>query len=331
MNAIPHPLRVQDLPPPPAGRTGWPWTEAPAPEPADVVQPITVVTPSFNQGQFIEETIRSVLLQGYPQLEYMVLDGGSTDGSVEIIQRYSPWLSYWRSARDHGQADAISEGLQRAHGTMFNWINSDDSLLPGALPEVNRLSENADIVAGVCINIHADNKREPVASRGLDACAMLKGSGPIAFHQPAIWLRRTALMDSGGIDPSMDYVFDWEMLIRLLAHGARVAYTDRPLAEFKLHEQSKTVSAPIAFERERRRAVVRLAQTLPAGAARAEAVRLARTYRWWYVLAALQRQSGSARRRVWRVIRAALREPGIRITRLTLGGILRAARLRHRR
>src|SRR5438270_3751687 len=124
--------------PPPAGKTGWPWTEeTPALPPArpdgSAWPRISIVTPSYNQGEFIEETIRSVLLQGYPDLEYFVLDGGSTDASTGVIGKYERWLTWWLSERDAGQADAINNGLQKSSGELFNWINSDDALLPGAL------------------------------------------------------------------------------------------------------------------------------------------------------------------------------------------------------
>ena len=117
-------ITLSDLPPPPSGRTGWPWTEASEPLPA--TRPdggqwprITIVTPSYNQGEFIEETIRSVLLQGYPKLEYFIIDGGSSDNSVEIINKYSKYLTYWQSQKDNGQPDAINIALRRATGLCF--------------------------------------------------------------------------------------------------------------------------------------------------------------------------------------------------------------------
>ena len=124
-------LLLADLPPPPPGRTGWPWTVAsPAvPETAPGGAPwprITIVTPSFNQGQFLEETIRSVLLQGYPNLEYIIIDGGSNDNSIEIINRYKNWISYWISEKDRGQAHAINKGIDRSTGEVLAWLNSDD-------------------------------------------------------------------------------------------------------------------------------------------------------------------------------------------------------------
>src|SRR5882762_4423248 len=127
---------LKQLPEPPKGKTGWPWTEqsprVPATMPEGRLWPgISIVTPSFNQGQFIEETIRSVLLQGYPNLEYFVIDAGSADLTLEIIKKYEPWITYWVSEPDNGQVDAIKKGLRLSSGEWFNWINSDDILLQG--------------------------------------------------------------------------------------------------------------------------------------------------------------------------------------------------------
>ena len=120
----------------PIDKTGWPWNEETDPSVYDssIQWPrITIVTPTYNQGQFIEETIRSILLQNYPNLEYIIMDGGSTDDTVEIIKKYEPWISYWVSEKDKGQSDAINKGSARATGEIFNWINSDDCLTKGAL------------------------------------------------------------------------------------------------------------------------------------------------------------------------------------------------------
>src|SRR5437870_43541 len=133
--------RLRELPPPPKGKTGWPWTEESLQCESSVNDGrrwprISIVTPSFNQGQFIEETLRSVLLQGYRDLEYLVLDGGSSDNSVEIIKKYSPWLTYWTSQPDAGQSDAINQGLKLASGVFATWINSDDLLCKNALRDL---------------------------------------------------------------------------------------------------------------------------------------------------------------------------------------------------
>lgn len=128
---------LAELPPPPPDRTGWPWTEE-SPPIAGTQPRLTLITPSYMQGEFIEQTIRSVLLQGYPDLEYFILDGGSTDGTRKIIRKYEPWLAGWRCEKDAGQSAAINEGWGRATGEVLGWINSDDWYHPGALAAVGR-------------------------------------------------------------------------------------------------------------------------------------------------------------------------------------------------
>src|SRR5215831_1246876 len=125
------------LPPSPADKVGWPWNDD-SETAASIENPprISVITPSFNQQRFIEQTIRSVLLQKYPNLEYIIIDGGSTDGSIDIIKKYEPHLTYWESQRDRGQSHAINKGFARATGEILCWLNSDDYYLSGALHTV---------------------------------------------------------------------------------------------------------------------------------------------------------------------------------------------------
>jgi len=136
-----HCPTLKDLPPPPPAKSGWPWTEEP-PQPLDAAPfasawpRISIVTPSYNQARFIEETIRSVLLQGYPNLEYIIIDNGSSDGSLEIIKKYAPWLKHWMSEKDQGQSDALNKGFSLCSGEILAFLNSDDMFLPEALQTV---------------------------------------------------------------------------------------------------------------------------------------------------------------------------------------------------
>src|SRR5262249_23613164 len=143
---------LAELPPAPEGKIGWPWTEEsivlPHCKPKGDSWPlITVVTPSLNQGRFLEETIRSILLQAYPNLEYFVLDGGSTDNSVEIIEKYSRWISFWVSEPDRGQSAAVNRGLRMGSGLYATWINSDDMLCKDAFAtQVSMIGLAGDVV-----------------------------------------------------------------------------------------------------------------------------------------------------------------------------------------
>ena len=136
-------VTFKDLPPALSNKAGWPWTEAEEPLSETMLDGskyprISIVTPSYNQGQFIEETIRSVLLQGYPNLEYTIVDGGSTDNTVEIIKKYEQFLTYWVSEPDEGQTDAINKGFELSTGDIMGWLNSDDLLEASALYHLSK-------------------------------------------------------------------------------------------------------------------------------------------------------------------------------------------------
>lgn len=162
-----HCPTLTDLPSPPPGKTGWPWTNESLPLPPTMPDGtawprVSIVTPSYNQGQFIEETIRSVLLQGYPNLEYIIMDGASTDCSVEIIRKYEPWLAYWVSEKDKGQTVAINKGWHHSTGEVLAYLNSDDTLEPDAVVRaVTALEQDSqsDFVFGSCNLIDHSSKR----------------------------------------------------------------------------------------------------------------------------------------------------------------------------
>ncbi len=240
---------LHELPPPPQGRTGWPWTEEsqPLPDTMSDGRPwprISIVTPSYNQAPFIEETIRSVLLQGYPNLEYIVMDGGSTDSTLEIIHKYASGLMYWQSQPDSGQADALRSGFMKASGTLLGWLNSDDYYLPGTLATVvqaHSLYPSA-LIAGSVIDFDMHSGAERlVLQRGLSPEQFLKlWERACSWHQPGIFFPRSAYQLVGGLNPSLHYAMDYDLLCRLLRLNTPVVYLDQPLARFRRHSASKT-------------------------------------------------------------------------------------------
>jgi glycosyltransferase involved in cell wall biosynthesis len=200
---------INDLPEPGPGLTGWPWTEGSQLLPESSAYPrITVVTPSFNQASFLEETIRSVLLQGYPDLEYIVLDGGSTDDSVRIIRKYQQWLHHWHSGPDGGQSSAINRGLSMGTGTYATWINSDDMLSRNALKNhATRIGFGSDTVyIGLCGHIDGAGRRLQTHQGNVHSLEdfvrireVWRSNGYI--DQPAVIFPRVLALSCGGLDP----------------------------------------------------------------------------------------------------------------------------------
>lgn len=241
------------FPPPPEGRAGWPWTPpvAVSIDNQAAWPRITITTPSFNQGAFIEETIRSVLLQGYPNLEYIVIDGGSTDETVSILQKYSPWIRHWESRPDRGQSHAINKGLTLATGEWFNWINSDDFLLPGALFRLVSAAtdDDARIVAGTTVNIRDGRPFGRYAARLVPAPRTLFSLG---VNQPGSLLRLADVRASGGVRDDLGLCMDLDLWQRILgAHGPGCmrAIPDE-VAAYRYHAESKTCrnADPFALE-----------------------------------------------------------------------------------
>ena len=213
---------------------------------------VSIVTPSFNQAAYLEEAIESVLAQDYPDVEYAVVDGGSTDGSVEIIRRYEDRLAWWTSGADGGQAAALNAAFARASGDALGWLNSDDALLPGAVARaVTELREPTLLVYGRAVFVD-DAGREifPLEARPFDVEAMVRACANHVVQPGSLFLRRAWEL-AGPFDEEAYYFFDFEFVLRLaqLAPGSLRAIDDT-LATYRVHAESKSAGAPLAKARD---------------------------------------------------------------------------------
>ena len=245
-------IDIRDLPTPPPDKTGWPWTQQSPPLPAlddGAIWPrITIVTPSYNQGHFIEEAIRSVLLQGYPNLQYIVMDGGSKDATVEVIRRYERWIPHWVSQRDKGQSDAINRGLDMADD-VCGWLCSDDLLSPGALgivgrhfarnPQCRWLSGRGDFLSMATGAIEAH-------PAGIESPAALLEYWQYGFEghflpQPSTFWRKSLWQEVGGLQVENHLAMDYELWLAFQEH-ASLDTVDEALSISRIHEDCKSAS-----------------------------------------------------------------------------------------
>jgi glycosyltransferase involved in cell wall biosynthesis len=225
---------------------GFPWTEGTPPQYfSEKLPKITIITPSFNQGQFIEETIRSVLLQGYPNLEYIIIDGGSTDNTVEIIRKYETWITYWVSERDAGQSEAINKGAIKSTGELINWLNSDDLLAEGTLwnlayQYINNPSHE------VFIGHIAHFETDIVTKKGITNIQIFKQIENTiifgGFVQPAMFYKNDVWRKLGGVRTEFFFCMDLDLWCRYLTQfgQAHICKTDSLYAYFRHHEFAKT-------------------------------------------------------------------------------------------
>jgi glycosyltransferase involved in cell wall biosynthesis len=205
---------------------------------------VTIVTPSYNQAPFLETTIRSVLEQDYPNIEYIIIDGGSTDGSLDIIKKYANRLAFWSSEKDRGQTDAINKGFARATGEMMAWINSDDTYEPGAIREaVAEMQAHPEVglVYGDTNFIDDQGRvigRFPAAQTDYHRLRR----GYVHIPQQAAFFRRDLWQQVEPLDPSFFFAMDYDLWVRI-ARLAPLLYTRRVWANFRLHGDSKTMAA----------------------------------------------------------------------------------------
>ncbi len=204
---------------------------------------ISVITPSYNQAAFIEKTLCSVLDQDYPNLEYIVIDGGSTDGSVEIIKKYADRLAYWVSEKDSGQSHAINKGFLRSTGDIICWLNSDDYFLPGTLEHVaERLAPetNAFALIGQSYVVYTDGTPPRLAEGEYsDHRGLLSFWTRYKMPQPSIFWRREVYQKIGLLDENLHYIMDFDYWTRI-SQDFGFQVTERPLACAAYHAEAKT-------------------------------------------------------------------------------------------
>lgn len=217
------------------------------------VPKFTIVTPSFNQAHYLEETIRSVLDQGYPNLEYIVVDGGSKDNSVEVIRKYEKHLAWWVSEKDKGQTEALNKGFARATGDVLGFINSDDTLTPGALNYAAKYFQQGEKwVVGWVEFLEADGDNFPQVWHDYERVADWFVTNPIP-QQGTFWTR-DLWTQFGGFRDDLQLVFDYEFWLRLRFKAKVLPKTVRRcLGTYRLHAESKTCSQTTRYTPENER------------------------------------------------------------------------------
>jgi glycosyltransferase involved in cell wall biosynthesis len=232
----------------PEHRKGWPWSFVDSKPQAgffseDSLPSISIVTPSYNQGKFIEETIRSILLQGYPNLEYIIIDGGSSDNTIEIIKKYEPWLKYWVSEPDRGQSHAINKGFEHANGDLFAWLNSDDYYFPNALYKLIELRiKHPSAVAwvGACRDVDIKGnrlkKRSPRVGSKKDFGNWSKSAW---IPQPSCLFDAKTFFDAGKLDETLHFVMDVDLWMRMAERGIFVSF-DELISYARMYPSIKT-------------------------------------------------------------------------------------------
>lgn len=238
---------ISELPATPKGKAGWPWTEGTSLSPNTTSDSaawprISIVTPSYNQGDYIEETIRSVILQGYPNLEYIVMDGGSTDNSVDIIKKYDSYIDYWVSEPDNGQADAIYRGVEMATGEIIAYINSDDIYYPGALYKIaEKFMQNPTRNWLTGKTIFIDELSIPTKDQPTYLPINMFINvylGNFISQQSTFW-KKDFFSLVGGFDRNLQFAFDYELFLKFL-DIEKPLWMDDQLSGFRSHPLSKT-------------------------------------------------------------------------------------------
>jgi hypothetical protein len=221
---------------------------------------VSIITPSFNQAAYLEQTILSVLSQDYPRIQYIVIDGASTDGSVEVIRKHESKLAHWESEKDNGQADAINKGFAHATGEIIAWLNSDDYYLPGAVSAAVKVFESnpdAVLVYGNMLAVDENGKTfNTLTYKQLTLDDLLCFQ---IIGQPAVFMRRSALQKTSGLDSSFHFLLDHYLWIQLAQHG-RILHANQTWAAARYHAEAKNRAKAAEFGRDAFRILENVAQ-----------------------------------------------------------------------
>lgn len=211
---------------------------------------VSIVTPSFNQVRYLEATIESVLSQDYPRIEYIVIDGGSSDGSVEIIRKYESHLAYWVSEKDKGQADAINKGLARAKGDILAWLNSDDYYLPNAISNAVKVFEGIPgLVMAYGDMLAVDEQGQTINHLKYRQLSLEDLLCFQILGQPAVFFRREAFEKTGRLDPTFHFLLDHHLWLRIAQEG-KILHVPQTWAAARYHAEAKNRAKAADFGRE---------------------------------------------------------------------------------
>lgn len=211
---------------------------------------VSIITPSYNQAKYLEQTLRSVLQQDYPFIEYIVIDGASTDGSVDIIKKYANKLAYWISEKDSGQAEAINKGFARATGGIVAWLNSDDYYLPGAVSAaVKACDENPEAALVYGNMLAVDENGKPFNALTYKSLTLEDLLCFQIIGQPAVFMRRSALQKTSGLNPDFHFLLDHLLWIQLAQHG-KILHVNQTWSAARYHPEAKNRAKAAEFGRE---------------------------------------------------------------------------------
>ena len=241
-------ISVEELPPSPEGKTGWPWTEGSAPVPNAPTNgdwpSVLIVMPSYNQGEYLEQCIRSTLLQGYPNMQFFLRDGGSTDSSQDIIKKYAPWIDDWFIGPDGGQCSAINSVLLDVEADFGGWMNTDDFYMPNAiqhLAEAALASPEHVVWAGNTEEIDTEDQHVQMYPPKMgEVHELAQWYLNYGFHQPSSMFRLSLFKELGGLDPKIETCLDVELWIRMRKEGS-FGTTEHTISTVRNNPESKAI------------------------------------------------------------------------------------------